>query len=259
MSDHGRFIWYELMTPDVAGAKAFYGPVLGWTFEEMDGGGMAYTIASVGPGAGVAGLMALSDELKSAGVPPNWSAYVDVDDVDAALQKVKALGGAVEMEPMDIPGVGRFAVIADPGGAAIAVMTPAPMDEIPPAPAAGTQGTAGWRELYAADLESAFAFYSQLFGWRKDSDVDMGPMGAYRLFANQDGQVGGMMSKPAEVPVPAWLYYFVVDDIDAGAARVKAGGGQVLNGPMEVPGGDWIVQATDPQGAMFALMGKKAA
>lgn len=257
MSDHGRFIWYELMTPDTAGAKAFYVQLLGWDLEEMTGGDMAYTLA--GPGGGVAGIMELPADLKAAGVPPNWTGYVDVDEVDAAVEKARQLGGSVQAPPMDIPNIGRFAVIADPGGAVISIMTPAPMDTTPSMPTPGSPGTAGWRELYAADLESAFAFYSQLFGWRKDEDVDMGPMGVYRLFANQDGQVGGMMTKPAEVPVPAWLYYFVVDDIDAGAARVKAGGGQVLNGPMEVPGGDWIVQAADPQGAMFALMGKKAA
>ncbi|WP_334162279.1 VOC family protein [Phenylobacterium sp.] len=257
MSDHGRFIWCELMTPDVAAAKAFYVQLLGWSLEEMTGGDMTYTLA--GPGPAIAGMMELPDDLKAAGVPPNWTGYVDVDDVDAAAEKAKQLGGSVQVPPTDIPDIGRFAVIADPGGAVISIMTPAPMEGGAPMPTPGSPGTAGWRELYAADLESAFSFYSALFGWRKDDDVDMGPMGVYRLFANQDGQVGGMMTKPADFPVPAWLYYFVVDDIDAGATRVKAGGGQVLNGPMEVPGGDWIVQAADPQGAMFALMGKKTA
>jgi predicted enzyme related to lactoylglutathione lyase len=252
---HGRFIWYELMTPDTGGAKAFYGDVVGWNCDDSAMPG--YTI--VGPGVGVGGIMETPPEAKAMGVPPNWTGYVAVDDVDASAQKVKQLGGSVRVDPTEIPGVGRFAVIADPTGAAIAIMTPIPPEQPRPEAERGTPGTAGWHELYAGDLEKASSFYNELFGWRKDSDMDMGPMGPYRLFANQDGQVGGMMGKPEQVPVPLWLYYFQVGDIDAATDRVKAGGGQVLNGPMEVPGGDWIVQALDPQGAMFAVVGKKAA
>jgi predicted enzyme related to lactoylglutathione lyase len=253
MSDfHGRFIWYELMTPDTAGAKGFYSDVVGWTCDDSMPG---YTI--VGPGVGMGGVMELPQEAKAMGVPPNWTGYVAVDDVDAAVEKAKQLGGAVRVEPTDIPNIGRFAVIADPTGAVIAIMTPLPMDPPRPQPEPNAQGHTSWRELYAGDLARAFDFYAELFGWRKDSDMDMGPLGTYRLFANQDGQVGGMMTKPDQVPVPAWLYYFQVGDIDAAADRVKSGGGQVLNGPMEVPGGGWIIQGQDPQGAMFALVGTR--
>jgi predicted enzyme related to lactoylglutathione lyase len=256
MSDfHGRFIWYELMTPDTGGAKSFYSDVVGWTCDDSAMPG--YTI--VGPGVGMGGIMETPPEAKAMGIPPNWTGYVAVDDVDAAADKAKQLGGAVRVEPTDIPGIGRFAVIADPTGAVIAIMTPLPMDPPRPQPEANAPGHTSWRELYAGDLEKASAFYGELFGWRKDSDMDMGPMGTYRLFANQDGQVGGMMTKPDQVPVPAWLYYFQVGDIDQAEARVKAGGGQVLNGPMEVPGGGWIIQGQDPQGAMFALVGTRAA
>ena len=256
MSDtHGRFIWYELMTPDTAGAKSFYGDVVGWTNQDMPMPQGAYTILQA-DGNGVGGLMATPAQAE--GVPPNWTAYVAVDDVDATAEQAKSLGGSVIQPPTDIPDIGRFAVIADPTGAVIAVMTPAPTDQPRPEAPRGTPGHAGWHELYAGDLEKAFPFYAELFGWRKDSDMDMGPGGAYRLFANQEGQMGGMMTKPDNIPTPAWLYYFQVGDIDQAAARVKADGGQVTNGPMEVPGGDWIIQARDPQGAMFALVGKKA-
>jgi predicted enzyme related to lactoylglutathione lyase len=67
-----------------------------------------------------------------------------------------------------------------------------------------------------------------------------------------------MMNKPAEMPRPAWIYYFNVDDIDAAIAKTTAGGGQIVNGPMQVPGGSWMAQAIDPQGAMFAMLGKRA-
>jgi predicted enzyme related to lactoylglutathione lyase len=244
------------MTPDTAGAKAFYPGLLGWGVEEMPGGEMAYTI--VGPGAGVGGIMETPADAKARGVPPNWTAYVAVDDVDAAAAKAKALGGSAHVEPTDIPGIGRFAVIADPTGAVIAIMTPAPMDTSRPTVERDAVGNVGWHELYSGDLEKAFSFYAELFGWTKDSDMDMGPLGAYRLFSNQDGQAGGMMTKPENVPAPAWLYYFRVGDIDEAARQVTGAGGRVLMGPMEVPNGEWVVQGQDPQGAMFALVGKKA-
>jgi hypothetical protein len=254
MSDtHGRFIWYELMTPDTGGAKRFYSDVIGWNCDDSTPG---YTV--VGPGVGVGGIMEIPAEAKTQGVPPNWTGYVAVDDVDAAADKTTSLGGSVLRPPHDIPGVGRFAIITDPGGAALAIMTPIPPEQPRPETPQGTPGHGSWHELYAGDLEKASAFYGDLFGWRKDSDMDIGgEMGPYRLFANQDGRVGGMMGKPPQIPAPAWLYYFQVDDIDAAAERVKAAGGQVVNGPMEVPNNEWIIQAQDPQGAMFALVGKK--
>jgi len=258
MSDtHGRFIWYELMTPDTAAAKKFYGEVVGWQSQDMPMPDGTYSVLQA-DGTGVGGMMALTAEASSQGVPPNWTGYVAVDDVDAAAGKAASLGGSVQRPPQDIPGVGRFAIIADPGGAVLAIMTPVPLEQPRPEAPRGTPGHADWHELYAGDLEKASAFYGDLFGWRKESDMDMGAMGPYRLFANQDGRIGGMMGKPEQVPRPAWLYYFKVGDIDAATSRVKAAGGQVLNGPIEVPGGDWIVQAQDPQGAMFALVGTRA-
>lgn len=257
MSDiHGRFIWYELMTTSVDGAKTFYGDVVGWTAQDMDMPGGAYTLLQI-DGNGVAGVMPMMGDAEAQGLPPNWTGYVAVDDCDAAAAKVKALGGSVFRAPDDIPGIGRFAIVADPTGAVIAIMTPAPMDGERPQPPAGTPGTTGWHELLAGDLAAAVPFYEQLFGWKKDGDMDMGPMGTYQLFANQDGQVGGMMTKPEQAPVPAWLYYFRVPDIESARWRVTDGGGEVMNGPMEVPGGDWVIQAKDPQGASFCLVGKK--
>ena len=256
---HGRFIWYELMTTDPAAAKRFYGDVVGWTAQDMPtpgDEGMTYTILNA-DGNGVGGLMAIPPEAKAHNAPPCWTGYIAVDDTDAMAQKIKAKGGSVIREPADIPGIGRFAVVADPHGAVFEIMTPLPMDppraEVP----AGTIGHAGWRELFAGDLEQDFAFYAELFGWKKDQPYDMGPMGTYQLFANQDGVVGGVMNKPSGFQGMGWRYYFRVGPIEAAAQRVKAAGGQVANGPMEVPGGDWVLQGVDPQGAEFALVGTK--
>jgi predicted enzyme related to lactoylglutathione lyase len=190
------------------------------------------------------------------GAPPSWIGYVAVDDVDASTDKAKALGGAVHVPPTDIPEVGRFAVIADPQGAALAMIRLQGSDpDQPPAP--GTPGRVGWHELMASDREKAFIFYAALFGWEKSDAVDMGEMGIYQLFATGGQAIGGMFDKPPMIPAPFWLYYVNVGDIDAALERVKAAGGTILNGPMEVPGGDWILQGSDPQGAAFALVGKR--
>ena len=255
-NNHGRFIWYELITTDLDAATRFYEDVVGWTHEDMTGGGMTYRVMSAS-GNGVAGMMLTPPEAAAQGAPPSWAGYVCVDDCDAAAAKIKGLGGQVIRTPQDIPEIGRFAIVADPQSAVFAVMTPLPRDPPRTAVDQGTLGHTSWHELYAADPEPALAFYAEVFGWRKDSAMDMGPMGTYLLFANQDGMIGGMMTKPAQVARPAWLYYFQVGDIDAAQGRIEKGGGRVINGPMEVPGGDWIIQGVDPQGAMFAVTGKK--
>ena len=252
---HGKFIWCELMSPDIAASRAFYGSVVGWTTSEMQLPDLPpYTIFEA-DGRGVAGLMDFPAELKGK-LPPNWTGYVAVDDVDRTAREVTENGGRVQREPDDIPGVGRFAVIADPHGAVLCIMKPQPMgDPQPPLPMT-TPGHVGWHELMAGNGEEAFAFYSKLFGWTKHHDFEMGGMGVYRIFAETSGgeQAGGIMTKPNDVPVPCWNYYFNVPGIDAAIDRLTAGGGKVVNGPMEVPGGSWIVQAMDPQGAFFCLV-----
>jgi len=256
MSDHGRFIWYELMTPDVAAAKRFYAEVTGWTAQDMPMPGSTYTIFSAA-GEGVGGVMELTSEHKSHGIPPNWTAYVAVDDCDAAAAKAKALGGSVMREPSEIPGVGRFAIIADPHGAVMAIMKPVPPQTPRVHRPRGTVGHGSWHELMAGDAEKDFAFYRSLFGWTETGRHEMGAMGVYHLFGNQDGTMGGIMTKPAQMPRAVWGYYFENRDLDAAVARIKEGGGTVMMGPMEVPDGSFIVQASDPQGAVFSLVKSK--
>ncbi len=169
---------------------------------------------------------------------------------------IKTAGGAIHRGPEDIPGVGRFAVAGDPHGAGFMLFKGTSEEAPPPAPA-GTPGHVGWRELHAGDREGAFAFYSGLFGWTKADAVDMGAMGVYQIFAIDGTAAGGMMTRMPETPAPFWLYYFNVEAVGAAMTRVKDAGGQILNGPMQVPGGSWIAQCFDPQGAMFAIVGSK--
>ena len=252
---NGTFVWYELMTTDAQAAERFYAEVVGWTMRDSGMPGMRYTLASAGE-AMIGGIMGFPPEGCPPGAQPGWLGYIAVDDVDAYAGRVKAAGGAILRDPDDIPGVGRFAVAADPYGAPFVLFRPT-STEAPPRPAPGSPGTIGWHELNAGDGPSAFAFYAGLFGWQKDQAMDMGPMGTYQLFKADAEAIGAVMTKPPEIPAPFWLFYFAVDAIDAAQARVTGNGGEVLNGPMEVPGGAWIIQCRDPQGAMFALVAPK--
>ena len=254
-NSHNNFVWYDLMTTDPKAAEAFYSNVVGWRAQDSGMPDRSYTILHVKE-TPIGGLMPLPPDASAAGARPIWSGYVAVNDVDAFAKRIKQAGGAVHHEPEDIPHVGRFAVVADPHGASFMLFKGA-TDEQPQPPAPGTPGHIGWHELYAGNGEQAFSFYSGLFGWTKAEAMDMGPRGVYQLFATDSAPVGGMMTKPDEFPAAMWLYYFNVDHIEAATTRVKDHGGKVLNGPMEVPGGSWIVQCSDPQGAMFALVGPR--
>lgn len=250
-----KFVWYELMTSDPASATKFYENVLGMSGADSGMPGMNYTIVSAG-GAPVGGIMGIPAEAKKMGAQPTWMGYIGVPDVDGYAAKVKAAGGAIHHAPEDIPGVGRFAVVADPHGASF-MLFKGSSDEAPPAAAPDTPGHVGWHELHAGDGPAAFAFYSNLFGWAKDQAMDMGAMGVYQLFTAGGNAIGGMMTKTPDTPEPHWLYYFNVDAVETAMERVKKRGGQVLDGPMEVPGPMWIAQCKDPQGAMFAVVGAK--
>jgi len=248
----GKFGWYELMTSDTKAAGKFYSDVVGWTTKDVGDGNMPYTTFNIGD-VGIAGMLHLTGHTA-------WVGYITVDDVDAHVEEIVKAGGKCWRPPTDVPGMLRFAVMSDPQGAAFVVFTPNPAMPSPQRPEPPTPGTNGWHELYTTDLEAGFNFYSKMFGWTKLSDMDMGPMGAYRIFDqgdhNQMGD-GGMMTKPPMVPTPCWNFYFCVDSINAAMDRVKAGGGTIANGPMQVPGGGWIIQGQDPQGAMFSLVASK--
>ena len=253
-NSHGRFVWYELMTTDMEAAKAFYAEVIGWGTQDASMPGMAYTLFTAG-GTSISGLMGLSEDARKSGLRPSWLGYVGVDDVDATADRIKELGGAVHVPPTDIPNISRFSVAVDPQMATIALFKWLEGGQ-EQHPALNARGGVGWHELLAADWEKAWPFYRELFGWQK-AQADTSAMGTYQRFSAGGETIGGMATKPATEPVPFWLYYFNVGDIDVAMRRVRAGRGEILNGPIEVSGGKWVAQCTDPQGAIFALVGKR--
>jgi uncharacterized protein len=249
------FFWYELMTPDAAASQDFYSHVIGWSFADLPGGDPPYTIISAGDRP-VGGLLTITDDMRAGGARPAWLGYIHVADVDAKAEEIVAAGGTLHLPPRDVPQAGRIAMLTDPAGAPFYIMTPKPpegSEGLPPIEPT-TPGAFSWRELYTSQGQAAgFEFYAKLFGWESMMEMDMGPMGVYRLFGADGVQLGGMMDKPAQVPVSFWGFYTTVDGIDAAIERLREKGGQVLNGPHEVPGGSWIVQALDPQGVAFSL------
>ena len=250
----GRPVWYELMTTDPAAAEKFYKSVVGWSSAPFEGSPDPYTVFKRSGDVQVAGLMKTPGDME---MPPFWSMYVAVPKLEEAVAHVKRLGGSEVSEVIEVPAVGRLQMLRDPQGAAFYIIQPAPREER--TETAPEIGEASWHELTTTDAEAAMKFYSDVFGWQPSEVMDMGEMGKYRMFNRPVGMIGGMMNRPpqmAHVP-PYWMIYFLVPDINAAVERVKANGGQILNGPMEVPGGDWIVNAMDPQGAMFSLHAKK--
>ena len=249
----GSFVWYDQMSDDLPGSEAFYSKAVGWKLTPNTMNDQRYTIVQAGAEA-VGGLMPIPDHAK--GMRAMWTGYIAVDDVVAYSDKVKAAGGVIHRPATEIPNVGTFAIAGDPFGAGFLLFHPngenGAMDVT-----SMTPGHVGWRELHAGDGPKAFDFYSGLFGWTRGEAVDMGAMGKYQLFKTQAGQQGGMMTKTPETPMSFWAYYFSVDSIESARQRVTGAGGKILNGPMEVPGGDWVVQCMDPQGAMFAMVGPK--
>jgi predicted enzyme related to lactoylglutathione lyase len=251
---HGRFVWYELMTTDVEAAKAFYGKVVGWGMRDAAVPGMSYTLLTIGE-ASVGGLVQLPEDARRLGAEPRWLGYIAVNDVDATTRRVEQLGGAVHVQPADIPDIGRFSVVADPQAATLALVKwlkpgQAETDEL------DKPGRVGWHELLAADGEKAFPFYGELLDWqRATSEID--PASTYQPFIVAAQTIGGMFTKPPMVPMPFWLYYFNIGDIGAAVEHVKTLGGQILEGPVDLPGGSRVARCADPQGAMFALIEKR--
>ena len=249
----GRILWYELLTSDMKAAEQFYTKVVGWTVAPFEGSPDPYDLWMRPDGVPIGGVMKIP---RGMNFPPHWGFYVGVDRLEDAVSRIEKLGGSTLSPVIDVPTVGRLRTMKDPQGAAFSIYeaaTPPQQPEGPP-----HAGDISWHELYTTDAEAAMRFYTGMFGWSPTDTMDMGPMGKYHMFGRKF-PLGGMMNKPkemAQVP-PHWGIYVHVDDVHQGAERVKGNGGQVLNGPMEVPGGDWIVNCMDPQGAAFSLHHKK--
>lgn len=268
-NQHGDFIWYELMSPDAKASEAFYGPILGWTF----GGGDEYREIQ-GSEGGVGGLLQLTPEMTAGGARPAWIGYITVDDVDAMAASITEGGGTIFMR-RDLPGVGRFAMAADPQGAPFYVMKPIPPAGVddPTSHAFSYDrprtGHCAWNELATSDVEGAKRFYGQRFGWVKDGEMEMGPMGTYEFLRHAgrapdgspmgQGMLGAVYPMVPEDPQPHWLFYFRVADIDAALAHIEAKGGRIHQAPTAIPGSeDFSLVAIDPHDAFFGLVGGRA-
>ena len=250
----GGFIWYELLTTDADAAQAFYAKVLPWAFADSGQADMDYRIVRA-PEHDVAGLMAITPEMAEHGARPVWLSYLAVDDVDQSVAAIEQKGGALQMPAMDIPMVGRIAMVADPQGAPLYIMKPTGGGKsMAFAYDRPRVGHAAWNELHTSDQLGAWAFYGDVFGWSHDGDMDMGPMGQYQ-FIRHGGMIGAMMKADPTMGGAGWNTYFRVEDIDAAKTAVEAAGGQVVQGPDEIPGGDFSMNCIDPQGAAFGLVG----
>jgi predicted enzyme related to lactoylglutathione lyase/uncharacterized protein YbaA (DUF1428 family) len=250
----GDFIWYELLSSDADAAQKFYADVLGWSVSPSGMDGMDYRIVHVGPNP-IGGMMTITKDMADHGARPTWLGYITVANADATVAGIEAKGGKVLMPAMDLPQVGRIAMVTDPQGAPFYVMQPvhhakslAFADDCPRA------GHCAWNELVTPDQGSAWGFYGKLFGWQQDGAMDMGPMGKYQ-FIRHGAVLGAMMPATVDMGPPHWNQYFRVHDIDRAKAAVEAGGGKVAHGPHEIPGGDFAMNCIDPQGAAFGLVG----
>jgi predicted enzyme related to lactoylglutathione lyase len=240
------------MTPDPKAAASFYAKIVGWVPKPYEKN-PDYTMLTYG-GVGMGGVLKHD-------APRVWLPYIATPNADVTAREAVQFGGQVVKPAADIPDIGRFAIISDPQGALFVAFTPMPMQQ-----ASGPRGKPGlgdfhWHELLTTDWQKAWNFYQKLFGWHKTDAMEMGPGQTYQMFAPAGEQsVGGMFNKPAQTAGPAqWLSYAIVKDAKAAAKTIESAGGKVINGPMEVPGGDWITAGIDPQGVMFAVHSRKDA
>jgi hypothetical protein len=246
-SIRGRFLWHELLTTDTRSAAAFFTTLVGWKTKAWSRD-PAYTMFLLGR-TPVAGLMDLPEDARAMGSPPNWCTYIGTPDVDGAARLAVSLGGRILRQPDDIPTYGRFAILQDPQGAVFAVYAP-----LEPEPEVTGVGGFSWHELVTSDWPAALQFYQRLFAWETAEAVAMGPeVGTYQMFGRAGKPVGGMFNKPPRTPRAYWLPYIRTADAKQTAGRATKLRGQILAGPMQVPGGDWIFVGSDLQGATFAV------
>jgi predicted enzyme related to lactoylglutathione lyase len=260
---HGSLIWYELITPDPDAAKHFYDAVVGWDIEPQPAGPLDYRMIRRSDGGNAGGVMRLSDEMASGGGRPLWLGYICVDDVDATIAAIISDGGQVHMPATDMPGVGRIAMVSDPAGAPFYLMRPTPPEDQPDVVSdvfsVDQPQHVRWNELSTSDPGGAADIYNRHFGWKQEGSMPMGPLGDYQFLQRGEVGIGAIMPLMQPGSRPHWTYYIGVDDIDRATKAVRAGGGQVLMGPQEIPGGEYSLTGLDPQGARFGLVGPRHA
>jgi len=245
--------WFDLMTTDPAGAQEFYGALFGWQYEANpipeEGGGGEYIMVSKN-GHSVAGMGQQNPEQVEMGIPPMWTTYITVDDLEAAVGKVEGAGGSVMAPPMEVMEAGHMAVVVDPTGAVVCLWQ---ANMHVGAGLVNEHGAVIWNELITDDMEAAAAFYKGVLGMDTE-DQDMGGGQSYTCFKVGDDMVGGILPPPMEGIPNHWTVYFATDDMDASVATVNEKGGSVMGEPFHVPGVGHMAAVSDPQGAMFMLM-----
>lgn len=243
----GSVTWVDLATPDIEGARRFYGELFNWKFSIGPAESGHYTMC-LAHGDNVAGMGQIPD---GSPYPPAWTVYFGTADVDASAARIRELGGQVMVGPMDVMQEGRMLISADPCGAVFGLWQ---AGQHHGAQRVDEPGAMCWREVNVRDLPAARAFYTQLLG------LEARPMDApgmtYETLHLGDATIGGLLQMndkwPAEIP-PHWMTYFAVDDVDAAAARVANSGGKVFQPPFDTPYGRMSVVA-DPYGAVFSIM-----
>lgn len=246
----GKVIWAELITPDLAAARQFYGGLFGWTFSEMRAGEARYALAS-SDGRPVAGLL---EKTISAGEhkQPSWLTFIAVRDVDAAKRTVLARGGKVLAEPATYRARGRQAVFADPDGAVFAVLASGSGD---PGDFLAEPGEWIWSSVLAQDPDAVAKFYKDVFGYDV-FDLPSQDELKHVVLSTEDYARAGVNSLPKDARHrhPHWLNFIRVADTDATAAKAVSLGGKILVEPHPDRHGGKIALIADPSGAPFGLM-----
>jgi len=244
----GTPCWVDLGTADSEAASAFYAGLFGWEMTDHGPDLGNYLTASVA-GRRVAGIAPLPEDLPS--IPSTWTTYVATDDVDATSDAATKAGASTIFPPLDIPGQGRTALLADPTGAPVGLWQAAGSIGME---LANEPGSVSWNECMTRDFDAARDFYTSVFGYEW---LDMSGEGYIYAACMVGGRsVGGLGalddSVPSEVP-SHWATYFKVADAAASAARVAELGGTVLREPWTTPFGVMCTVA-DPGGAPFSIM-----
>lgn len=267
-NQHGDFVWYELLSPDPAASAAFYAPLLDWQVREDP----EYAEISASEGM-VGGMLKLTPEMTAGGARPAWLGYIHVDDVDRTVASIRQGGGTLLMPARDMENVGRFALVADPQGAPFYVITPTPSGNSSDATSHAFSydrprvGHCAWNELVTSDPAAAIHFYGERFGWVNDGGMDIPGIGRYEFLRHVGrapdgtppgaGMLGAVMPRMPQINASAWAFYFRVADIDAALARIRSSGGTIVVEPTAIPGGEFSLNAIDPHGAHFALVGPR--
>lgn len=235
--------WIDLASSDVAASRDFYESLFGWTSDEPDpdlGGYLNFWHA----GERVAGCMPARPEACA----DVWTAYLASADAEAACQRVLAAGGTVHAPAMDVADLGRMAVVADPGGAAVGIWQPG---SHPGLLTLAEPGHAAWFELHTGDHAASVAFYRDVFGWDIEMLADSDEF-RYAIASVQGEQVAGVHDISREDRRSQWTMAFAVQDADTALRRADELGGAVVEAPFDSPYGR-LALATDRTGAPFTL------